>query len=237
MTTDLLLSLQKVSTGYSGTPVVRDVDLEIHAGEVVVLLGANGAGKSSTLLAISGINPILGGHIELFGKNIKNRPAHELAREGLAHVPEDRALFSRLTVEENLRLGLPPRSRDLSGSLEYFPHLEPLLARRAGLLSGGEQQSLAIARALAARPRLLLIDELSLGLAPIIVERILPVLRAFVSDHRAGMLLVEQHVDLALDIADRAYLMSRGRIITTGAARDLKANRRALVDSYIGRSR
>jgi branched-chain amino acid transport system ATP-binding protein len=237
VTTDQLLSLQQLSTGYSGNAVVRDVDLHVDSGEVVALLGANGAGKTSTLLAISGINPILSGDIELFGTSVRTRAAHELAREGLAHVPEDRALFSRLTVEENLRLGLPPRSRDLSGALEYFPQLTPLLARQAGLLSGGEQQSLAIARALAASPRLLIIDELSLGLAPIIVERILPVLRAYVNDHGAGLLLVEQHVDLALDIADRAYVMNRGRVITTGAADELKANRRALEDSYIGRSR
>jgi branched-chain amino acid transport system ATP-binding protein len=237
MTTDRLLCLHGMSTGYFGTSVVRDVDLEVGRGEVVALLGANGAGKTSTLLAVSGINPILGGDIELFGSSVRRRPAHQLAREGLAHVPEDRALFQRLTVEENLRLGLPRRTRDLDEALEYFPHLQPLLARQAGLLSGGEQQSLAIARALASGPRMLIIDELSLGLAPIIVEQILRVLRVYVDDHGAGLLLVEQHVDLALGSADRAYVMSRGRLVASGAADELRADRRALEASYIGRSR
>src|SRR5262245_36422268 len=223
-----------MATGYDGVAVVRDLDLHVDGGEIVALLGANGAGKTTTLLCVSGINPILAGDIELFGESIRGtRNAHVLARRGLAHVLEDRALFFQLTVAENLRLGASVGT-DIDRSLDYFPALRPLLGRRAGLLSGGEQQMLALARALATRPRLLMVDEMSLGLAPIVVERLLPIIRQVVDDTGAGVLLVEQHVHLALEIADRGYVLSHGDLVMQGSATDLRSDVHLLRSSYLG---
>jgi branched-chain amino acid transport system ATP-binding protein len=172
-----LLDIDGVSTGYNGVSVVRDLTMHVDEGEVVTLLGPNGAGKTTTLLTVSGLVPLMAGKIEVFGRSVEGRRPHRIAREGLAHVPEGRALFYQLTVGENLRLGAGKGSLDIKRALSYFPALEPLMGRRAGLLSGGEQQMLAMARALTVNPRLLLVDEMSLGLAPIIVERLLPILR------------------------------------------------------------
>ncbi len=167
---------------------------------------------------------------------MKGRRPHLVARDGLAHVPEDRSLFFGLTVKENLRLGAAKGSADIAQALEYFPALEPILSRRAGLLSGGEQQMLAMGRALTVRPRLLMVDEMSLGLAPIIVERLLPVLRSIADSTGAGVLVVEQHVHLALEVADRAYVLSHGNLALEGSAADLSANRHLLESSYLGQS-
>ena len=151
-------------------------------------------------------------------------------------MPEDRSLFFELTVKENLRLGAAKGSADIDQALDYFPALKPILSRRAGLLSGGEQQMLAMGRALTVRPRLLMVDEMSLGLAPIIVERLLPVLRTIADETGAGVLVVEQHVHLALEVADRAYVLSHGNLALEGSAAELSENRHLLESSYMGQS-
>lgn len=235
---DTVLALRDVTAGYDGVPVVRGLDLTVAAGEVVALLGANGAGKTTTLLTVSGLLTRLSGNIEILGRATR-RHAWHIARDGVAHVPEDRSLFFDLTAGENLRLGQRRRTRerraDLDDVLDLFPALRPLLERKAGLLSGGEQQMLALARALVGRPRLLMVDEMSLGLAPIIVERLLPVARTIATETGAGVLLVEQHVAMALAVADRAYVLSRGRITAALPAAELAQRTDLLEASYLGK--
>jgi len=240
-----LLELVGLTAGYDGVAVVHDVNLSVGAGEVVVLLGANGAGKTTTLSTISGLLPPLEGEVRYLGDPVKisrRRPAASaaaLARSGLLHVPEDRGLFNDLTVREHLRLATRPEVGDdhVQLVMDRFPALDLLLDRRAGLLSGGEQQMLALARALVARPRVLMVDELSLGLAPLIVARLLPVLREIADDFGLGVLLVEQHVALALSVAHRGYLMQRGRIVISGDAADLASNLAQFEAGYLGDAR
>lgn len=230
-----LLEIENLNTGYNGVSVVRGLNLSVKPGEVVALLGPNGAGKTTTLLTTSGLVPIISGDIKVFGKSVQGRRPHMIAREGLAHVPEGRSLFYQLTVAENLKLGAAKGAADVKKALGYFPALEPIMDRRAGLLSGGEQQMLAMARALTVSPKLLMVDEMSLGLAPIIVERLLPILRQIADGTGAGVLLVEQHVHMALQVADRAYVLSHGELAMEGDAATLRNDRSLIEASYLGK--
>ena len=229
-----LLALDGVTAGYGRLAVVRGLDLHVDEGEIVTLLGPNGAGKTTTLLTGCGFLPALEGTVRVCGEPLEGRHPSEAARRGVALVPEDRALFFDLTVLENLRVGSRGRRRPVRKVLELFPELATLSKRKAGLLSGGQQQMLAVARGLAAQPRLLVVDEMSLGLAPLIVQRLLALLRDVVESTGTAVLLVEQHVHLALTIADRAYVLSHGELVLAGPAAELRTRRDLLEVSYLG---
>jgi branched-chain amino acid transport system ATP-binding protein len=235
MTTPVL-AIDQLTAGYEGAAVLRNLDLSVGEGEVVALLGANGAGKTTTLRAVSGIVHPMAGRIELVGRDLAGVSISHRARLGIAHVPENRGLFFGLTVAEHFRLRHRGERLDAEAAYRYFPALAPLRDRRCGLLSGGEQQMLAVARALARHPRLLLLDELSLGLAPVVVERLLPVVREYAADSGCGVLLVEQHIQLALTIADRGYVLSHGEVALHDDVAALRDNRELLMASYLGGS-
>jgi branched-chain amino acid transport system ATP-binding protein len=202
-----LIEARGLSAGYGGRPVVHDLDLTVGAGEVVCLLGPNGAGKTTTLLTMSGELPLLSGEV-LFEGEPTTAPLYRRARAGLAYVTEERSVFKSLSGFDNLRTG----GVSAPDVLALFPELERCLGTRGGLLSGGEQQMLSVGRALARKPRLLLADELSLGLAPIIVDRLLQAVRAAATERGMAVLLVEQHARKALRYADRVYVMRRGHV-------------------------
>jgi branched-chain amino acid transport system ATP-binding protein len=229
-----LLTVEDLHAGYLGIPAVRRLSLTVGSGEVVALLGPNGAGKTTTLSTIAGLLKTISGTIRLGDEEITDRPAFRLARLGMSLVPEDRALFYGLTVRENLGLARGKQSLPEGELLEMLPELEKCLGRKAGVLSGGEQQMLAVGRALVSRPRLLLVDEMSLGLAPVIVERLLPVLRRVADELGTGVLFVEQHISMALEIADRAYVLNHGELVLEGAASELRGRRDLVEASYLG---
>ena len=224
------IELDEVDAGYGRAPVVRNLSLAVDAGEVVALLGPNGAGKTTTLLTIAGLLPSLAGTVTVLGSPVSTRAPERLARRGLAFVTEDRSLFPGLTVREHLRLA----ADDWSSAVTWFPKLGSLLGRRAGLLSGGEQQMLALARALVARPRVLLVDEMSLGLAPLVVHDLATTVRTVADQLSIAVLLVEQHVPVALSIADRAVVLRHGEAVLTAPADELGANPDLLRGAYLG---
>jgi branched-chain amino acid transport system ATP-binding protein len=231
-----VLECRGLTAGYAGVPVVRALDLTVDAGEVVALLGPNGAGKTTTLLTLAGVIPLISGDAIVLGERVAAGRPHKVARRGAVLVPDDRALFFDLTARENLRLGAGGNDEAAAMVLEYFPSLKPRMSTRAGLLSGGEQQMLAVGRALSGRPKVLMIDEMSLGLAPVIVKRMFPVVRRIADEIGAGVLVVEQHIDLALQAADRAYVLNHGEVSMTGRAKELLKDRHLLQASYLGMS-
>jgi branched-chain amino acid transport system ATP-binding protein len=223
---------------YGATQVLFGLDLEVREGGVTTLLGANGAGKTTTLRAASGMVHTTG-DIRFCGQSLAGWATEDIVRLGIAHVPQGRGTFVSQTVEENLQIGALSRrdragiSRDIERVYGYFPRLKERRKQQAGTLSGGEQQMLALARALMLRPKLMLLDEPSFGLAPLIVRELFEILRTLNRAEKVSMLLVEQNASLALDLADRAYLIETGRLVTTGAAHDLR-NDENVRRAYLG---
>jgi branched-chain amino acid transport system ATP-binding protein len=237
MTGELLLEVEGLDAGYGRVPVLDGVGLTVAAGEIVALVGANGAGKSTVLRAVSGMIRPVGGRVCWRGADVTGRRPEQLVRLGLAHVPEGRRLFAGLTVRENLLMGAHHRhdadvNADLAEMIELFPRLAERLGQVAGRLSGGEQQMCAIARGLMSRPALVMIDELSLGLAPNLVDQLLQRLSA-VAARGTAVLVVEQDIDAALEIAARGYVLENGRVVLEGASAVLRADPRVR-RAYLG---
>jgi branched-chain amino acid transport system ATP-binding protein len=231
---DVVLELRGLRAGYGSVTVVRPLDLSVPAGTVLGVLGPNGAGKTTLMLTIAGLLPRLGGEVLVDGSALaSNRPA-SANRAGLVLVCDDRALFTTLSVRENLRIAARAGGPTLDEVLDLFPALRPRLDVHAGALSGGEQQMLAVARGLVQRPRVLLIDEMSMGLAPVIVEGLLPVVRRIADETGAVVVLVEQHVRLALEVADQALVLVHGDVVLRGDAADLAAHPETLEAAYLG---
>jgi branched-chain amino acid transport system ATP-binding protein len=211
-----VLAARSIDVGYSSRPVVHQLDLEVHPGEVVALLGANGAGKTTTLMALAGALPLLGGSI-VYDGSTRALPLHRRVRRGLRLITEDRGVLMTMTVADNLRVA----GQNPEAAVAIFPELQPLLGRKVGLLSGGQQQMLSVGRALAGKSRLLLADEISLGLAPIVVGRLMSAIRA-AADQGLAVILVEQQIRHALVVADRVCILRRGRKVLEGQASELR---------------
>jgi branched-chain amino acid transport system ATP-binding protein len=225
-----MLDLKNIKTYYGNIRALKDVSIHISEGEIITLIGANGAGKTTTLMSISGIVPPRSGDIIFMGKSIQNLAPNEIVALGICQVPEGRRIFPFLSVAENLDMGAFLRSdpHEIKRDMEYVYELFPILAERrhqaGGTLSGGEQQMLAISRALMARPRLLLMDEPSLGLAPIFVKRIFDIIRKINAENKTTIFLVEQNANMALKVAHRGYVMETGRVTFSDSAANLLAN-------------
>jgi len=235
--TEPLLEVRRLTAGFDAGPVLFEIDLDVAAGELVALVGANGAGKSTLLGVLSGLVRSSAGHVRFAGRDITNTRPDAIVAAGLIHVPQGRRLFGGMTVEKNLLLGAHRRRdrevrADLEHVLGHFPALADKLAREARTLSGGEQQMVAIGRGLMGRPRLLMIDEPSLGLAPNVVERVIEV-ASEISSEGIGVLLVEQDVVMALDVAARAYVLESGRIALSGPADEVERDP-AVRRAYLG---
>ena len=223
-----ILNVQDINVYYGAIHAIKGISFEVYPGEIVTLIGANGAGKSTTLQTVSGLLHSRTGSIEFLGENLTGIPAHKIVAKGLAQVPEGRRVFLQMTVEENLQMGAYTRSgggidEDLEKVYTYFPRLMERRRQIAGTLSGGEQQMLAMGRALMSRPKLLMLDEPSMGLAPILVEQIFEIIKTL---HQAGttILLVEQNAQAALGIANRGYVLETGKIVTSGTGAELRAS-------------
>ena len=237
-TRDAILSVSNVHTFYGTIEALKGISIEVHDGEIVTLIGANGAGKSTTLRSINGLNHPRTGKITFMGEDITTTPAHEIVRMGVSQSPEGRKLFPRMTVVENLEMGAFQRhdkseiKEDMEHVFTLFPRLAERKSQKAGTMSGGEQQMCAIGRAMMARPKLLMLDEPSMGLAPIFVEKIFETVVA-INNEGTPILLVEQNALMALDVAKRAYVMETGRIALEGPASELKTNEQVRA-TYLG---
>ncbi len=233
---DVLLSIHDLSVNYGGIEAVKGISFDVHEGEIVTLIGANGAGKSSTLRTIAGLVKPSGGTINFRGDDITGRDATTIVKKGITLVPEGRHIFPDLTVLENLKVGAYLRSDDISGDIQWVYDLFPRLRERSwqagGTLSGGEQQMLAVGRALMARPKLIMMDEPSLGLAPLVVRDIFEIIRQ-INRQGVSILLIEQNANMALKVADSAYVMETGCITLSGAGKDL-LNNEAVKKAYLG---
>ena len=233
-----LLKVTGLKVAYGGIQAVKGVDFEVNEGELVTLIGSNGAGKTTTMKAITGTLPLQGGDIEYMGKSIKGKGSWDLVKQGLAMVPEGRGVFTRMTIIENLQMGAyirddkPEIAADMEKMFVLFPRLRERKDQLAGTMSGGEQQMLAMARALMSRPKVLLLDEPSMGLSPIMVDKIFEVVKD-VSAHGVTVLLVEQNASRALGIADRGYVMESGLVTMNGEARALLDDPRVRA-AYLG---
>ncbi len=225
-----ILEVNDLNVYYGGIHAIKNISFEIKKGEIVSLIGANGAGKTSTLHAISGLIPIKAGEISLNGMNVTNIEAHKLVTQGMAHVPEGRRIFTELTVLENLEMGAYTRNdysqikEDMEEMFKLFPRLAERKKQLAGTMSGGEQQMLAMARALMSKPSLLLLDEPSMGLAPLFVQEIFKIIEKVNKEQDVTVLLVEQNANMALSIADRGYVLETGQIILEGTGKELITN-------------
>ena len=229
MSAECVLRATGVTAGYGGAPAIRDIDVSLTAGTVTVLLGPNGAGKTTTMLALTGELALMSGSVE-FGALPTSAPLWRRARHGLAYISDERAIVPGLSVRDNLRLAMP----DTAPALELFPELTAHLHRQTGLLSGGQQKMLSLAMALANQPTVLIADELSLGLAPQIVHRLLTSIRA-AADSGTAVLLVEQHAQQALAIADRALVLSRGRLVADDSAESVRKSMDVVTTAYLGK--
>jgi branched-chain amino acid transport system ATP-binding protein len=230
------LECRGLSAGYERLVVVRELNLAVQRKEILAVLGPNGAGKTTLMLTLAGFLPPAGGTIMIDGTPVRGGSARRMNRSGVVLVPDFRALFTGLTPVQNLQLAARRGGPATDEVLDLFPALRRRARLRAGDLSGGEQQMLAVGRALVQAPKVLLIDEMSMGLAPVVVESLMPLIRQVASESQASVILVEQHVQLALEIADRAAVLVHGDVVISGAAADLRRNAGALEAAYLGRS-